>query len=158
MTWLSAHNLPRKSLHFHHGYRLAAWLNYDTQFRTLVASDPFYTGIPVTQTCDYSALQTLPLLFTCHVHTVGLQITTPWEFSFLSSHCTVYLHSPMSQDLPPQALPVGSSSSLALITQSVTAQIPHSPTDVNSLVPTTVLSTAPTETVLVNTPKPWTPI
>ena len=70
MTWLSARNLPKESPHFHHGwnlailidhsparapqlvayqriitsasaqYPLAAWLNYDTQFRTLAASDP----------------------------------------------------------------------------------------------------------------------
>ena len=76
----------------------------------------------------------------------------------------------MSQDLPPQALQVGSILSLEgtplsdqqpvmpLIAQSVAAQTVHSHTDVNSVVPTTVLSTAPTEAVLVNKPKPWTPI
>ena len=76
----------------------------------------------------------------------------------------------MSQDLPPQALQVSSSLSLEdtplsdqqpvmpLIAQSVAAQTAHSHTDVNSVVPTTVLSTAPTEAVLVNKPKPWTPI
>ena len=47
---------------------------------------------------------------------------------------------------------------MALITQSVTAQTVHSHTDVNSVVPTTALSTAPTEAVLVDKPKPWTPI
>ena len=77
---------------------------------------------------------------------------------------TLYLHPLISQDLPPQVLQVSSSSSpediplsdqqpiMPLIAQSVTAQTAHSHTDVNS-VPTTVLSIAPTEAVLVNKPK-----
>ena len=47
---------------------------------------------------------------------------------------------------------------MPLITQSVAAQTAHSHTDVNSVVPTTALSTAPTEAVLVNKPKPLTPL
>ena len=75
----------------------------------------------------------------------------------------------MSQDLPSQDLQVGSSLSpegtplsdqqpMPLIAQSVTAQTAHSHTDVNSVMPTTALSTAPAEAVLVKEPKPWTPI
>ena len=54
-------------------YPLAAWLNCDTQFRTLAAPD---AGIPVTQTCGSNVLQALPLLFTGHAHIVVLPITT----------------------------------------------------------------------------------
>ena len=102
-----------------------------------------------------------------HLTIVVLPITTLRNVLFI---LTLYLHPPMSQDLPPQALQVDSSLSLEdtslsdqqpiipLITQSVTARTAHSRTDVNSVVPTTVLSTAPTEAVLVNKPKPWTPI
>ena len=76
----------------------------------------------------------------------------------------------MSPDLPPQALQVGSSSTpedtplsdqqlgMPLIAQSVTVQTAHSHTDVNSVLPTTMLSTVLTEAVLVNKPKPWTAI
>ena len=42
--------------------------------------------------------------------------------------------------------------------QSVAAKTAHSLTDVNTLVPAIVLSTVPTEAVLLNKPKPWTPI
>ena len=107
-------------------------------------------------------LQALPLLFAGHAHIVVPPITTLRIVLVL----TLYLHPPTSQHLPPQALQVGSSLSLEdtplldqqpvmpLITQSVATQTAHSHTDVNSVVPTTVLSTAPTEAVLVNKPKP----
>ena len=112
-------------------------------------------------------LQALPLLFVGHAHTMGLQITTLGIVLFI---LTLYLHPTMSQDLPLQALPMGSSPSpedtplsdqqpiMPLIAQSIAAQTAHSHTEVNSEVPTTALSTAPTEAVLINKPKPWTPI
>ena len=42
--------------------------------------------------------------------------------------------------------------------QSIASKTVHSPTDVNTLVPTIALGTVPTEAVLLNKPKSWTPI
>ena len=41
---------------------------------------------------------------------------------------------------------------------SVATKTAHSLTDMNTLVPAIALSTVPTEAVLLNKPKPWTPI
>ena len=87
-------------------YPLAAWLNYDTQFRTLEVSDPTLCWDTRHTDLWLHVLQTLPLLFAGHTHIVRLQITTLRIVFFV---LTLYLHPPMSQDLPLQALQVDSS-------------------------------------------------
>ena len=47
---------------------------------------------------------------------------------------------------------------MPLTIQSVDTKTTHSLTDVNTLVPAITLSTVPTEAVLLNKPKPCTPI
>ena len=141
---------------------------------------PPYAGIPITQTIDYTGMcvytsgiynqhtdlwlqcDTSPSSsIHCHTHIVGLQITTLWIVLFtLTNESTPSTVSPTSgQQLVASGHPTLRPATCHAFNPSICCR-PNctSHTDVNSVVPTTVLSIAPTEAVLVNKPKPWTPI
>jgi len=146
-------------------YPPAAWLNYDVQFRTLAASDPFLRW----------DVRHTDLWLQCVTSTPSPAIYWPCP------HCGATNHYPANRPFRLHVTPISSSGqssstisttssgqqppqedslitdhlpAMHLTVQLSAAKTAHSLTTVNSVVPTT----APAKAVLLNKPKPWTPI